>query len=309
MSEEEGRCGSIHFMTLFNRQGKTRLAKWCPPAAHPSHPGAPHRPADGLADGSLFFFAFLMPMWVGGVSWGGVAAHAVAGRRGRGAAGGGGLRGLRDKGAGGEGSTDNRRRQEFPARCILGFPCFNTNGASPVALMRSSSSVCVQVQALLDQSQDADAARDEQSDPEPTHGDVQCARVEGHEVSRPLLACLRRCPVLSSVLRCPLAKSHSPLSSFAVAITKSCRSYLTNSASEPHWGSNRPPSLMCVPCRCRLVYKRYASLYFVACIDMDFNELITLEVRRPHNTDYTPDAMAPITSDCDVMRCPCVKRP
>eukprot|EP01045_Picozoa_sp_COSAG04_P011385 COSAG04_NODE_732_length_10723_cov_5.273155_6_plen_202_part_00 len=36
MSEEqEEKNGSIHFMTLFNRQGKTRLAKWCRPAARP----------------------------------------------------------------------------------------------------------------------------------------------------------------------------------------------------------------------------------------------------------------------------------
>ena len=27
--EAEEKNGSIHFMTLFNRQGKTRLAKWC----------------------------------------------------------------------------------------------------------------------------------------------------------------------------------------------------------------------------------------------------------------------------------------
>lgn len=27
--EPEEKNGSIHFMTLFNRQGKTRLAKWC----------------------------------------------------------------------------------------------------------------------------------------------------------------------------------------------------------------------------------------------------------------------------------------
>ena len=46
MSEEqEEKNGSIHFMTLFNRQGKTRLAKWCRPAARP--PRMPRAAAPG----------------------------------------------------------------------------------------------------------------------------------------------------------------------------------------------------------------------------------------------------------------------
>eukprot|EP01052_Picozoa_sp_SAG31_P085407 SAG31_NODE_45883_length_257_cov_0.537975_1_plen_56_part_10 len=39
MSSEAERNGSIHFMTLFNRQGKTRLAKWCAQPARGSWQG------------------------------------------------------------------------------------------------------------------------------------------------------------------------------------------------------------------------------------------------------------------------------
>ena len=33
-------------------------------------------------------------------------------------------------------------------------------------------------------------------------------------------------------------------------------------------------------CRYKIIYKRYASLYFAMCVDVEDNELIALEVRR-----------------------------
>ena len=45
----------------------------------------------------------------------------------------------------------------------------------------------------------------------------------------------------------------------------------------PHPPPARLPSIVPRPAR-RRAAARYASLYFVACIDMNFNELITLEI-------------------------------
>jgi hypothetical protein len=49
--EAEEKNGSIHFMTLFNRQGKTRLAKWCAGGRIARQREASHERLAGMREG------------------------------------------------------------------------------------------------------------------------------------------------------------------------------------------------------------------------------------------------------------------